>query len=247
MGLGDASFTVFGWETGESGTLHLQGYTELPNRLRLAAIRELFGPRVHAEKRKGSQRQASEYCTKEGNYERYGICTSIVSGQRTDLEQLHTDLKLKRSIESISDEHFSAFIKYRRSIEAYIGLHSDKRNWITEVIVLWGATGTGKTRRVYEDNENVWSYPGSGWFDGYRGNDVVLFDDFSGSEFKIGYLLKLLDRYPMDVPIKGGFVNWKPQKIYITSNLNPALWYSGAYPEHQLALQRRFTTIEEYK
>jgi len=103
--------------------------------------------------------------------------------------------------------------------------------------------GVGKTRKVFDDETDIYMYPGQGWFDGYFGQDIVLFDDFSGSEFKITYLLKLLDRYPMSVPIKGAFVQWVPRKIYITSNLDPDSWYPGAHEEHRAALRRRLKTV----
>lgn len=143
----------------------------------------------------------------------------------------------------ISDEHFGAFLKYERGIRSYIGMHSEKRSWQPDVVVFWGATGTGKTRKVYEESPNVYSHAGGMWFDGYIGQDEVLFDEFTGSSFQLPYLLKLLDRYPMQVPVKGGFVNWKPRKIYLTSNMDPRSWYANALEEHQAALRRRITSI----
>lgn len=114
-----------------------------------------------------------------------------------------------------------------------------------DVHIYYGDTGSGKTRAVYdkESLDDLYVHPGGHWFDGYDGQDAVLFDDFSGSCFPISYFLKILDRYPMTVPVKGGFVNWKPRRIYVTSNLNPTEWYSGAHIEHQRALRRRFTHV----
>lgn len=166
------------------------------------------------------------------------------------MEALHESLKEKRKLKDISDEHFSSYVKYRRSINAYRSLHAEHRNWVCNVVVYWGATGTGKTRAVWEhaaSPEDIWVYPGNGWFDGYDGQPIVLFDDFSGSEFKIQYLLKLLDRYPMQVPIKGDFVNWAPREIFITSNKDPNDWYANALPEHVRALFRRFTTQQYFE
>jgi hypothetical protein len=117
------------------------------------------------------------------------------------------------------------------------------------VIVYWGRTGSGKTRAVMDNipNENsIYIHPGGQWFDGYDRHEIVLFDDFGGSEFKLTYLLKLLDRYPMRVPVKGGFVSWVPREIYITSNLDPKNWYSNAHHEHVDALFRRFSFIYHF-
>lgn len=137
-------------------------------------------------------------------------------------------------------------MRYRRSIHSYRNLHGKRRNWLCSVIVYWGRTGSGKTRSVTENSNELWVYPGNGWFDGYDGQEQVLFDDFSGSEFKISYLLKLLDRYPMQVPIKGDFAHWVPQEIYITSNLDPDMWFPNAHSEHVAALRRRFTNVVHF-
>lgn len=125
-------------------------------------------------------------------------------------------------------------------------MHSKKREWKSLVIVYWGNTGLGKTRSVIENATDLWIYPGSGWFDGYDGHAQALFDDFSGGEFKINYLLKLLDRYPMQVPIKGNFANWAPHEIYLTSNINPRHWFPNAHPEHVEALFRRLDFIYKF-
>lgn len=242
------SYYCIGREIGESGTRHLQGYIELSGRKRLSTVKSLLGfPSIHLECRRGSATQAAEYCKKDGDFVEHGTISNPEQGRRRDLEELHNSLKEKRSLEFISDEHFGSFLKYRRSINAYRSIHSRSRNWICSVVVYWGRTGTGKTLSVFENNDRVWIYPGGGWFDGYDGEDVVLFDDFSGSEFKLPYLLKLLDRYPMQVPIKGDFVSWCPQEIYITSNLNPRNWFPNAHQEHVDALFRRFTNVVHFE
>lgn len=167
-------------------------------------------------------------------------------GQRTDLVILKEALESEVPISVIADNHFSQYLKYRRSIHAYRNLHSKQRNWVCSVVVYWGTTGSGKTRAVFDNNDSVWVYPGSGWFDGYDQHKIVLFDDFSGADFRLPYLLKLLDRYPMQVPIKGDFISWVPEEIYITSNLDPNNWFPNAHPEHVQALFRRFTHVVKF-
>lgn len=129
------------------------------------------------------------------------------------------------------------------------------------VILHYGPTGSGKSflARAAPDGITplesgvdyyVVSPPsGSGgiWFDGYDGQSRVIFDDFNGatSHIRLDYLLQLLDKYPMSVPIKGGFVKWRPTTIIITTNLHPSEWYdySGKHKEHYPALKRRFAEV----
>lgn len=129
-------------------------------------------------------------------------------------------------------------------------MHSSMRKYPPSVVVYWGATGTGKTKSVWDNltsYDDLWQYPGSGWFDGYVGQKLVLFDDFNGGELKLTMLLKVLDRYPMQVPVKGGFANWCPKEIYITSNIDPNNWFPNANAEHVRALKRRFTNVVKFE
>ena len=63
---------IFGYEVGESGTPHLQGYLEAEHRIR--PIECLGLPEgVHYEKRKGNQAQAIRYCCKDGKVKSRGL------------------------------------------------------------------------------------------------------------------------------------------------------------------------------
>jgi len=97
------------------------------------------------------------------------------------------------------------------------------------------------------------------WWDGYTGQKCVVIEEFYG-QMKIGYLLKLLDRYPMQVQTKGSYVPFLAEVIFFTSNEHPRMWYGkGAEPgapskiplDVLAALERRFQGkcghIKEFK
>lgn len=223
------SYYVFGREVGESGTPHLQGYLELPKKTRLTTLKKSLGRHVHLEQRKGSAVQSQEYCQKDGDFEEDGEISVPESGKRNDLVVLQVALNNAVPLQQISQEFFGPFLRYQKSIKEYIALNQPKRSWEVECNVYWGKSRTGKTRRVMDESkeEDLWMYPGKGWFDGYYGQDCVLFDDFYG-DMPISLLLKVLDDwYSCSVPTKGGHVNWKPRKIWITSNTDPRDWYNN--------------------
>ena len=57
------------------------------------------------------------------------------------------------------------------------------------------------------------------WFD-HCDRDVILFDDVKANEVPpIAQVLGLTDRYLVQVPIKGGFITWKPRVIVFTSRI----------------------------
>lgn len=249
---GECSYLVFGDEVGESGTPHYQGYIEFPRRRRLNQVKALVSPRAHLDRRKGSGIQAAEYCKKDGRFWEYGSISVPRPGRRTDLDEIRDIIKGGGSLEQVVEEHFGSFARYHRGIKAAFSLlrnPTKKSRDPPEVYVYWGDTGTGKTRSVYDENtvEEIWVYPGNNWFDGYIGQSVALFDEFSGSSIALTTLLRILDRYPMTVPVKGDHVNWNPKKVYLTSNLDPSDWYQNAHPQHVAALRRRFTSVRHFQ
>lgn len=241
-------YLVYGNEVGESGTPHLQGYLSLSARKTLAWVKNATSERCHLETAKGTPQQASTYCKKEGDFKEYGQLPKG-KGARTDIRACVDAISNGASIRAITKDHPEIILRYGSGVLRLRQHFRPTRNEPPQIWVFWGPTGTGKTRRVWEftDPEKLWVHPGQSWFDGYDGHEAVLFDDFDGGWFKISYLLKLLDRYVMPVPVKGAQTWWCPKTIYITSNINPKEWYPGANQNHQNALMRRLTefgTIE---
>lgn len=242
----DASITdgvvylVFGREVGESGTPHLQGYVSFRKRVAFGHVKSLFGAKAHLEPARGNPTQASTYCKKDGDFEEFGELPGG-SGQRTDLIAVAEAIKQGETLRAISERYPAAVLRYGSGVQRLRAHYRPSRDQAPEIQCFWGPTGCGKTRRVWEfvKHDELWLHPGGQWFDGYDGHRSVLFDDFDGSWFKLHYLLKLLDRYPMPVPVKGGFTWWVPKHIFITSNVQPREWYNNAHEEHKRALMRR--------
>lgn len=120
-----------------------------------------------------------------------------------------------------------------------------------DVVYIYGRTGCGKTRLVYDSYDLQEIYPVSFaqktiWFDGYFDQPVCLFDDFYG-QVKPDLLLRLLDRYPLQVPIKGSFVWWNPRIIIITSNLPPETLYPTIPQEVRDAVFRRLGRLVDFE
>jgi len=114
-----------------------------------------------------------------------------------------------------------------------------------QVVVYWGPTGTGKSRRAWHE-ASLQAYPKdprSKFWDGYRGQTNVVFDEFRGS-IDISHLLRWFDRYPVIVEVKGSSTVLSAQKIWITSNLHPYSWYPELDTATYNALLRRITIVE---
>ena len=246
LGEGDSvQYLVYGRETApDTGTPHLQGYVVFESRKTLRQVRGLVR-NAHLEKAKGKPSQAADYSKKDGDFVEFGMCPGG-QGSRTDIHEAWKAATEGATSKDLARDHGEAYIKFYRGLERVRQLMSEPRTWKTDVTVYFGATGTGKTKTAFESRPEAYVHPGGSWFDGYDRHDFVIFDDFGGSEFKITYLLKLLDRYPMRVPVKGSFVEWVPREVYITSNYAPEDWYPNAKDEHVAALLRRIETIIQF-
>lgn len=250
----DIAYVIAGYEIcPKTGKAHLQGFMQLKSQKRFSAVKSIFTTE-HIEASIGSVSQNQGYCKKDGIWVELG--EAITQGQRMDIESACETLQ-----ECIKDgttrqwklNNMPLYVKYYKAFNLMINEFSTPRNpdADVQVYVYTGDTGTGKTRAVFDlEKDKLYNVPLGDklqWFDGYNGQEAVLIDDFSCSDVKITWLLKLLDRYPMQVPVKGGFTWWKPKRIYITSNVKFDEWYQGARYQHREALKRRITEIKEFQ
>lgn len=138
----------------------------------------------------------------------------------------------KSTREIVDDDSLAgAAIRHHAMLDKMQKLYSVvNRTWQTYTIVLYGPPGTGKSRRaLFEAGpEAYYVAPPEGgklWFDGYDGQEHVVIDEFDGHFCKKTWLCRLLDRYPMRVPVKGTTVPFLAKKVWITSNKEPVAWY----------------------
>lgn len=246
-----ARYAVFQKEVGEKDeTTHWQGYVEFGKVKRLSACKKIF-PRAHWEQRRGSRDQARDYCMKSdsrvaGPYEQGDW--EIHPGKRNDIIAVRDAIRSGMSRRELIENFPNEIVHYPKGIQILYDMETPHREEPPEVHLLYGPSGCGKTRMAHDEATDLWSTPigGHGWFDGYDGHEDALFDDFAGaaSKWRLDDFLRLLDRYSLKVPIKGGFASWRPRRIWITTNIHPREWWDWSTREQQYpALVRRISNV----
>jgi len=224
------------------GYLHWQLVAVFNRKVRLGKLRELFGP-YHAEPTLSKAALAyvwKENTRVEGTQFELGVA-AMDRGNANDWEQVRTDARLGNLDAIPGDIYVRNYGNLRRIAQdnlTPVGI-------VKSVVVYWGPTGTGKSRRAWDEAtfEAYPKDPRTKFWDGYRGHKNVVFDEFRG-DIDIAHLLRWFDRYPVNVEIKGSSVVLSAEKIWITSNIPPEQWYPLIDPATMQALLRRMEVIE---
>lgn len=238
--VGQITYAVWQLEEGAMGTPHYQGYLMLSVRLRRTQVLAFFVDHPHLEVAKGTPKDNRAYCTKSdgriGEFNEIGEFPEKSQGRRTDLDEVHSALKDGLDAATYSDRFFDLFVKYPKLVDNYAIAQVRSRDPSTsaECHLLLGPPGHGKTtfgRRLASIELDRVGGPGifykqpGPWWDGYRGQRVVILDDFGGASLSFTHFKHMVDVLPIPVEVKGAFCNMAATVFIITSNYDPKEWW----------------------
>lgn len=241
----DAEYTIGGLEKAPTtGHLHLQGYLALKTKKRITALIKI--KQMHFIVARGSPEENKKYCSKEGDWFEAGEIPVQERGKRNDMKKIHqmvwVEGKTVAEVAAMPGSHQG--LRYAQTLSEL--RPPPRRTEPPQVIWAHGPTGSGKSRWAFHGHEGAYVAPGTKWFNGYQAHEIVIFDDFRAGDMPFNLLLRLLDRYPMQVETKGGFTHWCPKKIIITTSLPPDLAYGGVPQEDMRQLVRRITEVKAF-
>lgn len=267
-------------EVGESGTFHTHIYFYLDSASRFSTVKNRF-PESHIEMVNGTSLENRDYVFKQGkwlddkkketniedSHEEYGECPLERPGKRSDITNLYEMIREGKSNFEIIEEnpkymlHLDRIEKTRQTI-----LESEFKNTFRKMRVEYvcGVTGAGKTRGVmekygYDKVFRVTDYLHP--WDSYKGQDVVVFEEFKSS-LRIQDMLNYLDGYPLELPSRYANKIACYTKVFILSNVlledqyrfvqqeDPGVWEAFLRRVHCVRLYSRsgvdVYTVPEY-
>ncbi len=224
-------------EIGENGTYHTHVFMVFKSAVMFATMQNRFYG-CHFEMTKGTNQQNREYIRKEGKwaedkkketniietFEEYGEIPIDMQGSTSENEEIYEMIKNGLSDCEIMEAFPGSFCKLDRIEKARQTISAEKyKNTYRELEVayIWGETGTGKTRCImekygYSNVYRVTDYDHP--FDGYKGQDIIMFEEFRSS-LRIEDMLKYLDGYPCELPCRYANKTACYTKVYFTTNI----------------------------
>lgn len=218
-------YVVVGKEIADSGTPHLQGFCYFANKKSLSQMKDSHAS-CHWEPQRGSNRQAADYCKKDGDYFESGECPKEKGGES---EKERWELALGAyAAGDYASVPADILIRYGHGLDFAVKKLTkfDLTQTTTPMEWYYGDSGTGKSRRARDENPGAYLKMANKWWDGYAGEDTVIIEDFDVAHSVLCHHLKIwLDRYPFPAEVKGAKIDIRPKKIIITSNYHPSdIW-----------------------
>lgn len=223
-------------EIGEQLTYHTHIFFISKNPIMFDTVKNRFYS-CHIEKTYGTNTDNYNYIRKIGDkfadkketnlpdtFEEFGELPPDREKKNTVNEEIYFMIKNGCSNYEILEQIPSAInkIDYINKTREIINQEENKskiRN--LTVTYLWGEAGSGKTRYVmdkhgYENVYRVTNYKHP--FDGYKGQKIILFEEFRSS-LEIKDMLNYLDIYPLELPCRYADKVALYDTVYIATNI----------------------------
>lgn len=230
------------WEYGgkgdKDGRLHCQFAVAYRDQVRAPQARRIIGGShgpFTGYLEPAFSKNVWDYVTKADSrvqaIEGYGNLTDD-TGNRSDLDIIYAEIAQGTPIYDIMSRFPRQFMRNHAAISKLCAMYDKPRPYgPCTVEIWWGVTGSGKSHKAFHEYPEAYrkSIPGK-WWEGYRGESVVVFEEFNpqeDKELRLPELLKILDKYPYQVEIKGASMQLKANHFIFTTNIDPREWYQG--------------------
>jgi hypothetical protein len=256
----DMRYLVYGSEIApKTKKHHFQTFVYFHNAKSFSQVRtyffKLLGFYPHIEKARGNIEENLAYCSKDEKYKEFG--KKPAQGERTDIKAAVEDIiegKVKpidimRSSPEIYNQFRHTFEKAR-----YYNVYTKERTEMTQGYWYYGKSARGKSHIAFTKYPDRYIFKGTGssnWWDGYTGQETILFNDFRGT-YPFQDLLTLVDKWGEVLNVRSiENVNMISKNVVVTSLRHPKEIYKKSLDsginEDLIQFYRRFIIIKLLK
>lgn len=228
-------------ETTKDGGYHAQLALTISTPARMTQMKKI-SQRAHWEIAR-DWKSLTSYCTKQdtrlaGPWQ-YG--EEPHQGKRSDLEQAARMIQSGSLMPSVAEKHPVVTVRYFKGLQYLQSLQTRDKYAPKKVGLFWGKTGCGKTMTAFEELDDLYNASDirTPWFDGYTGQDHVLFDECGEGMMHYNKLKQFTDCWRMQAPVKGAMIAWVPKVLILTSQHHLDKWYPNLPKDDYDALTRR--------
>lgn len=153
-------------------------------------------------------------------------------GHRSDLDVLYEHIAGGMPLWDVMSRFPKQFMRNHAAVSKLCAMYDKPRPYgDCTVEIWWGVTGSGKSHTAFHQYPDAYrkTIPGK-WWEGYKGETQVVFEEFNPAEDKelrLPELLKILDKYPYQIEIKGASLQLRANHFIFTTNIDPRTWYQG--------------------
>lgn len=255
----------WGYCISAEGLEHVHMVVEDVKKMRFAEIKKTYAPGAHFEKTQGTKKEVEAYINKTGKFEEKGeevVFSCQVGelkgkqGRRSDLIHMYDMIRDGfTDYEIIEDnpeyiKHLAKIRDARQVLATEQAKRMEKREMRCE---FWKAPpGVDLAGMIYAKYGFKKVYTISDYsyiWDGYEGQDVVLFDDIDVDRIRHKDLKRWLNVYPIDLHCRFQNKPAKYTKVFITSHDSFDLLFRYArinYPEDYADLRNMITVFQSF-
>lgn len=236
-------YIVIGEHVGEKSKIpHIHALLEFDRAIDFRTIKRAV-PRGNIEPKRGTAQQARKYIVSGGTII-FETGTISHPGKR-DMVSIKADIKKDGKVRvHFDDLTFSQF----KSLVSVVNQVEPVRDFKTISLWFCGRTGVGKSRIarelcefMYGSEEMYFNSTSTKFFSCYDAHESCIIDEFRSDGMRFTDLLRISDRYPCSIEVKGGFRQFLSKILVITSPKSPSVIYDRVSSKEDLEqIERRF-------
>lgn len=237
----------------KTGKVHYHSIITFKNAVRFSTVAQ-FDIKAHWNTQNNGEMGIYDYVSKENkSVFKYGTPPPLVQKRKQQATAKKT--QFQTVVDMIKEGHYDqvqeerVYAQYQRFFDQLAAKAEPSKRWKGELKEknhwVYGPPGSGKSSAIWdaaeEKNLTIYQKLQNKWWDGYKGEDIVLIEDADPDTLKklANHMKVWSDRYPFTFEIKGSSKTMKCPSYYFVVTSNYAM--KDCFNETDLkAMERRF-------